>query len=42
MLHRVRLAMQDDHKGGKLSGEVEIDESYIGGEARNMHKSHKG
>ena len=41
MLQRARLAMQDDHKGGKLSGEVEIDESYIGGKARNMHKSHK-
>jgi len=41
MLHRVRLAMQDDRKGGKLSGEVQIDESYIGGKARNMHKSVK-
>jgi transposase-like protein len=41
MLHRVRLAMQDDRKGGKLSGEVEIYESYIGGKARNMHKSIK-
>ena len=39
MLHRVRLAMQDARKGGKLSGEVEIDESYIGGKARNMHKA---
>jgi transposase-like protein len=28
MLHRVRLAMQDDRKGGKLSGEIEVDESY--------------
>src|SRR4051794_9023475 len=41
MLHRIRLAMQDDRKGGKLSGQVEVDESYIGGKARNMHKSHK-
>jgi transposase-like protein len=38
MLHRVRLAMQDD-KGGKLPGQVEIDESMIGGKARNMHRS---
>lgn len=38
MLQRARLAMQDDRKGGKLSGDVEIDESYIGGKARNMHK----
>src|SRR5712692_2106337 len=38
MLHRVRLAMQDgDH--GKLSGEVEVDASFIGGKARNMHKA---
>lgn len=40
MLHRIRLAMQSD-KGGKLgggSGEVEVDESFIGGKARNMHK----
>src|SRR4051794_3050006 len=41
LLHRVRLAMQDDRKGGKLSGEVEVDESYIGGKARNMHRSKK-
>jgi transposase-like protein len=33
--------MQDDRKGGKLSGDVEADESYIGGKARNMHKSRK-
>lgn len=31
MLHRVRLAMQDDLTGGMLGGEVEVDESYIGG-----------
>jgi transposase-like protein len=41
MLQRARLAMQDDRKGGKLSGEIEIDESFIGGKARNMHKSSK-
>jgi transposase-like protein len=39
MLHRVRLAMQDDLTGGSLSGEVEVDETFIGGKARNMHKS---
>jgi transposase-like protein len=37
MLHRIRLAMQDKHTGGKLAGEVEVDESFIGGKARNMH-----
>ncbi len=36
MLHRVRLAMQES--GGTLSGEVEMDETFIGGKARNMHK----
>jgi len=37
MLHRVRLALQDTQTGGKLSGEVEVDETFIGGKARNMH-----
>jgi transposase-like protein len=42
MLHRIRLAMQDTHGGGgKLSGEVEVDETYIGGKARFMHKDRK-
>jgi len=35
MLHRIRLAMQES--GGKLRGEVEVDETFIGGKARNMH-----
>jgi transposase-like protein len=37
MLHRIRLAMQDTDTGGKLSGDVEVDETYIGGKSRNMH-----
>ncbi len=36
MLHRVRLAMQRGSLG-KFSGEVEVDETFIGGKARNMH-----
>lgn len=36
MLQRGRLAMQDI-TGGKLGGEVEVDETFIGGKARNMH-----
>jgi transposase-like protein len=39
MLARIRLAMQDENNGGKLSGEVECDETFIGGKARNMHKA---
>jgi transposase-like protein len=39
MLHRIRLAMQDENFGSKLGGEVEADETFIGGKARNMHKS---
>ena len=37
LLHRIRLAMQNG-SFGKLSGEVEVDETFIGGKARNMHK----
>ena len=35
MLHRIRLAMQAKN-GGRLGGYVEVDETYIGGKARNM------
>jgi len=37
MLHRIRLAMQSG-TFEKLDGEVEVDETFIGGKARNMHK----
>jgi len=37
MLHRIRLAMQTG-SFDKLHGEVEIDETFIGGKARNMHR----
>ena len=37
LLHRIRLAQQGK-QGGKLAGEVEVDETFIGGKARNMHK----
>jgi transposase-like protein len=40
MLHRIRTAMQDETHGGKIGGNsepVQIDETFIGGKARNMH-----
>ena len=45
MLHRIRLAMKDDSFGapkfGKDGGEVETDETFVGGSFRNMHKGRK-
>ena len=41
MLHRLRLALQKGSFGGKLSGDVEVDETFIGGKARNMHIAQK-
>jgi transposase-like protein len=41
MLHRIRLAMQDEWTGGKLGGDVEVDETYVGGRARFMHKARR-
>jgi len=38
MLHRIRLAMQSE-SFDKIDGEVEVDETFIGGKARFMHKS---
>lgn len=37
MAHRIRLSLQDENFGSKLGGEVEADETFIGGKARNMH-----
>lgn len=38
MMHRLRLALQKGSIDRKLMGDVEVDETYIGGQARNMHK----
>lgn len=38
MLQRLRKVLQDGHNT-KLGGQVEVDESFIGGKARNMHLS---
>jgi transposase-like protein len=44
MLHRLRYAIQSKD-GGKIGGspqsKVEIDETFIGGKARNMHRSRR-
>ena len=40
MLHRLRLAMQTG-SFFKLGGEVEVDETFIGGKARNMHPTRR-
>lgn len=40
MLHRIRLAMQSED-GGQIGGDVEVDETYIGGKARNMHRDRR-
>jgi hypothetical protein len=37
MLHRIRLAMQDG-TFRRMSGTVEVDETFIGGKSRFMHK----
>ena len=37
MLHRIRTAMRDD--GLMLSGLIEMDETFVGGKVKNMHKS---
>ncbi len=37
MLHRIRLAMQMQSLDN-WDGEVEVDETFIGGKARNMHR----
>lgn len=41
MMHRIRLALHSGSLTTKIGGggkEVEIDETFIGGKARNMHK----
>jgi transposase-like protein len=43
MLHRIRLAMQNGSlmKLGGSGTPVQVDETFIGGKARNMHKSRR-
>jgi transposase-like protein len=39
MLHRLRLAMKAGSFEKKLCGEIEADETFVGGKAKNMHLS---
>lgn len=43
VLHRLRLAMRDTYfsKVGGPNNEVEVDESFIGGKMRNMHRDRR-
>ena len=41
MLHRIREAWSDKQDWLKLSGPVEVDETYIGGKEKNKHASKK-
>jgi hypothetical protein len=44
MLHRIREALKSDTTikfGGPEGGMVEMDETFVGGKVKNMHKSNK-
>lgn len=41
MDHRIRLAMQERNHDPFVGSEIEADETFIGGLARNMHKNKK-
>jgi transposase-like protein len=45
MLHRIRVAMKEPYSsfkmGGPESGGVEIDETFVGGKVKNMHRARR-
>ncbi len=42
MMHRLRHAARTHSFNRQLDGEVEIDETFVGGKARNRHKDKRG
>jgi transposase-like protein len=42
MCHRIRAAMKNGGFFGPLTGEVEVDETHVGGSARNAHRGNRG
>lgn len=42
LCHRIRFALKDVSTGGQLTGEVEADETYIGGKARGKGRGYTG
>jgi transposase-like protein len=42
MMHKIRFALKDPVFADKLSGIVEVDETYIGGKRRGMGRCYKG
>jgi transposase-like protein len=42
MLHRIREAMKQEPLAGLLSGGVQADETWIGGNPKNRHKGERG
>jgi transposase-like protein len=41
LLHRIRLAMQDEKFAGSLGCDFDAHETYIGGKVQNFHKERK-
>jgi transposase-like protein len=42
LCHRIRFALMDMFPADKLSGTIEVDETYIGGRARGKGRAYKG
>lgn len=42
LCHRIRFALKDSFPVGSLGGEVEADETYIGGKAKGKGRGYKG